>query len=249
MNIDLSGKTALITGGTHGIGLAIAHQLLDNGCTVWVLARHINKDLCSRYRCQFLRCDVMDINDISAACKYLISSLQERYTELNFLINNVGGGGRWGTLQSRQAMYDCIEKNLGSTRHFTVHLLPTLLQAEYARVITISSIYGKESGHSSAPFFTAAKSAQIAFMKELSRMKNYVRQGITFNTICPGPIDISGTGWDKDETRQYIEEEIPMGRLGTPEEVASLALFLCSSSSSYINGATITVDGGLSRSY
>ena len=127
-------------------------------------------------------------------------------------------------------------------------LLELAGRISHARVITISSVYGKEAG--GKPWFTAAKSAQIAMMKEFSRIRDYALANITFNTVCPGPIDIPDTGWDTNSLERIgMENKIPMGRLGTTEEVASLVLFLCSRESSYITGTTIAVDGGLSRSF
>jgi 3-oxoacyl-[acyl-carrier protein] reductase len=121
-------------------------------------------------------------------------------------------------------------------------------------VVTITSIYGGKEG-GGRPWFTMAKAAETGLMKSLSAMAYLVREGITFNSVAPGGIDIAGTGFDDEKRRdpvafeRMIDAEYPLGRLGTPEEVAAVVAFLCSTQASLVNGANITVDGGQSRSF
>jgi len=120
-------------------------------------------------------------------------------------------------------------------------VLPRMVKNKWGRVVTISSIYGKEAG--GRPWFNVAKSAEISLMKSLSQDKTFVRKNITFNTICPGHIHVEGKADEKDL------EALPLGRMGTVAEVASVAVFLCSKQANLVNGACITVDGGESRSF
>src|SRR3990167_1310268 len=151
--------------------------------------------------------------------------------EIDFLIYNAGGGGTWTNERDQMeinyfAMLECIHQILG--------------RKHIKRVITISSIYGKEKGHN--PGFTASKASQIAYMKSLAgRYK-----GVTFNTICPGYIDV-GKPFHKDAPINYMIKQ--KSKIGKPEDVANLVVFLCSDKSSHINGATITVDGEESHSF
>jgi 3-oxoacyl-[acyl-carrier protein] reductase len=131
-------------------------------------------------------------------------------------------------------------------------ILPDMIEQKWGRVLTISSIYGREAG--GRPWFAAAKSAQIALMKSLSRTPEYVRNGITFNTVAPGAIMIPDTGWDKLQKKNPTEynrilEDLPMGRMGTPEDVANVVTFLCSDAARFVNGSCVVVDGGESRSF
>ena len=121
------------------------------------------------------------------------------------------------------------------------------------RVITITSILGKEGG--GRPWFNMAKASEVALMKTLSLTKYLVRDGITFNSIAPGGILIQGAGFEKEkddnpkEFEQMIDNEYPLGRMGTTEEVASVVAFIASDLSSLVNGAQITVDGGQTKAY
>jgi 3-oxoacyl-[acyl-carrier protein] reductase len=136
---------------------------------------------------------------------------------IDILINNFGGAGRNYSLIP---MYNNFEVSRELIKQFISQ------KKKWGRIITISSIYGKEKGPN--PEFTAAKSAQIAYMKSLAGRY----EGTTFNTICPGHIDV-GKGWTG----------------GDPKDVAYLVAFLCSDKASFINGACIVVDGGESHSF
>jgi len=199
---------ALVTGGTHGIGEAIAQELRSLGHDTFTPSRTVGYDLTK-------------MSDVERA----ISDAGD----VDILVNNVGGGGRYGDDS------EVLRKNIGATMYCSELVLPHMLECKWGRVITISSIHGRECG--SRPIFMAAKAAQIAWMKGMSRNKEYVRRGLTFNTVCPGNVYVEG--------KPRVEEEaLPMGRMGKPEEVAKLVAFLCSDDAAWINGSTITIDGG-----
>lgn len=146
------------------------------------------------------------------------------FPKIDILINNVGGGGTWSN------SYDIMKINFATMVNSTLRFMNTY-KGKAGRVITISSIYGKEKGHN--PGFVAAKASQIAYMKSLAGR----HKGITFNTICPGHIDVGKNFPDKPKI------------IGKPEDVANLVVFLCSDKAKHINGACITVDGGESHSF
>ncbi len=131
--------------------------------------------------------------------------------------------------------------------------IPNMLEKGWGRVVNITSIYGKQAG--GRPWFNIAKAAEMALMKNMSLKGEYVRNGITFNTVAPGSIYIEGTGWEAEKENdpeafsRKLKKDFPMGRMGTPAEVASVVAFLCSEEASFVNGACISVDGGESVSY
>ncbi len=124
---------------------------------------------------------------------------------------------------------------------------------KWGRIVTITSTLGRSGG--GRPWFNVAKTAQTALMKNLARNRNFVRQGITFNSVAPGCIAIQNTGWhdeelkDPESFKSMLDADFPLGRLGTPEEVADVVTFLCSVKASLVNGASILVDGGESTTF
>lgn len=261
MNLGLTGKFALVTGGSHGIGRAIAIELAKEGCKVCILSRNkkrieetstLIRETCGS-EILAVQADVMDASSIEK----VISIIESTWGRLHILINNVGGGGRWGKEQFHEVNYslweEVYEKNTGSAIRYTNAFLPFMLKEEWGRVVHISSIYGREGG--GRPWFNMAKSAQISHAKCMSKNFELVRKGITFNVVAPGGIMIPETGWDETRKnspqsfKEQMEKDYPLGRLGNPEEVASLVCFLSSERASLINGACITADGGQSHSF
>ena len=248
MDLGLQGKTALVTGGTHGIGLAIAKALYSEGCTVAVCARgRAGLQLARQEGFRAIRADVHFPEHIDR----VISKPVEHLGGLNILVNNVGGLGRAGEdrpeATEASVWDDVYERNAGAARRFTMLAIPHMLERKWGRVVTIASIHGREAG--GRPWFAAAKAAEIAMMKALSKDQRLVRAGITFNSVAPGSIMIEDTGWaatrdEKPEEYSQFLTTLPLGRLGTAEEVAQVVTFLCSEGAKYVNGACVVVDGG-----
>jgi|TARA_Y100001936_G_scaffold31661_1_gene29702 3-oxoacyl-[acyl-carrier protein] reductase len=259
---SMKDKTAIVTGGSHGIGLAIARQLGENGCKVIVCSRtqerldstktEFDK---SNINCATYKFDALNPKNTLDVVKTIIKD----NPKIDILINNVGGGGSWGvsdvTKTDLSVWREVLEKNTFSASIFTQQVLPSMIKNGWGRVITISSIIGKESRADCRPWFNMAKAAQVALMKSLSKDKKLVREGITFNTVSPGGIFIEETGFaklkqeDPKEYKSMVDRDYPLGRQGSPEEVANLVTFLCSESSSLINGSQIVIDGGQTNSY
>lgn len=259
MNLNLKGKCALITGGSHGIGQSIAFALAEEGCNVAICARDERKIFTTikmierkNVRVIGIPADVLIPADIENVVKKVITS----FGTLHILINNVGGGGRWGkeiTEDTKDRVWqEVYDKNAMAAVRFTKMVLPYMLKEKWGRIVAITSIYGKEGG--GRPWFNMAKAAEISLMKTLAMNKRYVRNNITFNSVAPGAIMIPDTGWDnlmREKPKEFknFVAQLPLGRLGTPEEVASLVVFLCSEKARLINGACIAVDGGESKSF
>lgn len=228
--MTLKGKTALVTGGTKGIGFAIAKKLHEQDVAIVVGSRK-PEGFHSMQGWMWYDYDAMH-------------GLPFFRGDFDILVNNVGGGGRWGGTFG-DTFYDIYEqvyrKNVEAAVRNTQLCVDHMLKNNWGRVVTISSIYGKESG--GKPWFNMAKASEISFMKSLSHDKDLVRHNITFNTVAPGHISVEGKPDEADLDR------FPLGRMGKPEEVANVVGFLCSEEASLVNGACITVDGGESISF
>lgn len=259
MDLQLQGKVAIVTGGTHGIGRAIALSLAAEGAKVAVCSRTearvkgMTADLAALTK-EFI-CTVADVTQ-TADLDRLLAEVTTRWGTVHILVNNVGGGGRWGKEiyeETEETVWmEVYEKNVLSAIRLTKKVLPFMRRQRWGRVVTITSIFGRESG--GRPWFCMAKSAQTSFMKAMAKAGYLAQDGITFNSVAPGAIMIPNTGWEKDlkekreEVADFVRRELPLGRMGTPEEVASVVAFLCSQQASLVNGASIPVDGGQSKS-
>ena len=260
MDLGLRGKYALVTGGSHGIGLATATALAEEGCHVAICARdqeRISKAV-SDLRAKGVKAigvsaDVLIPSDIEKVTK----TIADAWGRIDILINNVGGGGRWGSPvieeTAEDVWVDVYTKNAMAAIRFTRWAIPFMRQQKWGRVVTVASRHGYEGG--GRPWFNMAKSAEISLMKTLGMTPYLVRDGITFNTVAPGGIMIPDTGWEREMEedpeghRRKMDLEFPLGRLGLPEEVACVIAFLCSEKASLVNGATVAVDGSESRSF
>jgi 3-oxoacyl-[acyl-carrier protein] reductase len=247
-------KTALISGATHGIGKAIALELGKLGCNIVFFSsnservKNMKKILDEQKIKNFgVVADVFD----DFYLEKIFNEINKFCSGIDILINNVGGGGRWGlddVFQTPDSVWEEVfYKNFTVSMQLTKKVIPHMLNKEWGRVISITSIYGKQIG--GRPWFNVAKVSQTVLMSNLATKKEYATKGITFNSVAPGPIMIPDTGWEKmlaeqpEKYNQYIKD-LPMQRLGTPEEVAKVVAFLCSKDASFINGASIPVDGG-----
>lgn len=260
MDLGIRGsKYVLVTGGTHGIGRSIALALADEGCSIAVCSRNPErvKKTISELKAKGIDCLGIEADvTIKADIKKVMQKIIDRWSTIHILINNVGGGGRWGNEiveeTEERVWLEVFNKNALAAIRFTTLAIPFMRKQKWGRVITITSIFGREAG--GRPWFNMAKSAQTSLKKALARKHYLTKDGITFNSIAPGAITIPDTGWEKirkekpRELQDFIKHELPLGRLGTPEEVASVVVFICSQKASLLNGASIPVDGGQGRS-
>lgn len=260
MNMGIKGKYALVTGGSYGIGCSIALALANEGCNVAICAR--NKERIEETVAELkakgvksigISADVLQPSDIKRVMKTIIDS----WGTIHILINNVGGGGKWGSSSfeetSEDVWIDVYNKNTMAAVRFTRFAIPFMKKQKWGRVVTIASIQGREGGGRS--WYNMAKSAEISLMKTLAMNQEMCKNGITFNSIAPGAIIFPGNEWttlrkeNLNEFKRIINWKHPLGRLGTPEEVANAVVFICSEKASLINGACIPVDGGESKSF
>lgn len=248
-------KVALITGGSHGIGRAVALELASQGFDILIVARNSERLAAVQSECteRNVKCITL-VTDLMNPSSYpvVIDCALESYGVIDVLVNNFGGGGRWGNedplATDEEVWYEVMEKNYFSSVKLTLGFLPGMCRSGWGRIVSITSTLATQVG--GRPWFNASKVAQATLMKNFSKNKAYVRSGITFNTVAPGAIMIPDTGWatfadnDPKQFRDHVDTNMPLGRLGKPDEVAYAVSFLCSPRASLINGATILVDGG-----
>lgn len=260
MDLGLKGKRALVTGGSHGIGLATACALAQEGCDVAICSRTRTRLASAADRVRTFGhivlaepCDVHSSEAIKTFCDLVLDD----WGGIDILVNNVGGGGRWGKPSveetDERVWMEVYEKNALAAIRFTVRMLPHMRKQKWGRVVTITSRLGREGG--GRPWFNMAKAAQTSMMKTLGMDHELAGDGVTFNSVAPGNIMIPDTGWETEmrtepeRFQRLVAQECPLGRLGTPEEVGAVVAFICSRQASLINGAAIAVDGGESRTF
>ncbi len=248
---DVSGRTALVTGGSRGIGLMIARGLVEGGARVIVSSRKsadvqgAAEELARIGDCEAIPGDISTPEGAAA----LASATQERFPSLDILVNNAGAV--WGApLEDfpHEGWEKIVRTNVEGIFHLTVALLPSLRAAAQergsARVINIGSIDGLRTPWVENYSYSASKAAVHMLTRHLA--KRLAAEQITVNAIAPGPFESKMMSVLEDpQIRKTIEAEVPLGRIGQPEDVAGLTLFLASRAGAYMTGTVIPLDGGI----
>ena len=242
---DLSGKVALVTGASRGIGRATAHRLAEQGATVIAAARGDHAagcvaDITGRgHRAEALSVDVTD----ASALERVPAGIIERHGRLDVVVSNAGIARDQLLIRMKRAEWDAVlATNLTATFVLAQAAMRPMLKQRGGRIIAVSSVVG-QMGNAGQTNYAASKAGLVGFVKALAR--EVASRGITVNAIAPGMIDTDMARAIVDKRQGDWSAQIPLGRLGTVDEVAAAACFLASDEASYITGHVLAVNGGM----
>lgn len=243
----LTGKIALVTGASRGIGKQIALTLAKNGATVIVnyngskerADEVVNEITAEGGSAEAVQCNVSD-ND---ACAEMVKYILDKYKRVDILVNNAGITKDNLVMRMSEEDFDAvIDTNLKGTFHTIHHLYRAFLKQRSGKIINLSSVSGV-MGNAGQANYSASKAGVIGLTKSVAR--ELASRGICVNAVAPGFIESDMTDALSEDAKKGILSTIPMGRPGQAQEVADLVLFLAGSSSDYITGQVININGGM----
>jgi len=258
MELGLSGKVALVTGASRGIGRAIALGLAAEGCRVVLCARgrealdaavgEARQRAGAGGDAAGVAADVATPEGVAA----LIETARDRFGGIDIVVNNVGGSGARDFASADEADFRSVmERNFFPALRVSMAARPHLGARGGGVIVLVASIWGREAG--GGPSYNVAKAAEISLGKAMAR--DLARENIRVVTVAPGSVLFPGGGWERRQQADpegiaaFVAREIPFGRFGQPEEIADVVTFLCSARAGWITGACIPIDGGQSKAY
>ena len=245
--MDFTNKTAVVTGGSRGIGLAIATKLAQGGANIAILyvgneSEGIKaKEELSQYgtKVEQYFCDVSDFE----ASQKVVEQVIEEFGGIDFLINNAGITRDKLILNMDEKDFDAvISVNLKGAFNMIKHTYKHFMKKRFGRIVSTSSIVGL-NGNAGQANYSASKAGIIGLTKSVA--KELAGRGVTANAVAPGYIGTDMTNVLSDKVKDAMKAQIPAKRIGTPEDVANVVAFLCSDEAAYVTGEVIRVDGGL----
>ncbi len=247
MTFDFSGKSVLVTGGTRGIGRAIVEAFAQAGARVAFTYRSsVQEAEALQQQLEQSGTAVLsfqaDAADLEAAGR-VVEAILEAWGTIDVLVNNAGITRDNLLLRMSEADWDAVlAANLKSVFNFCKQVYRPMMRQRSGRIINVSSVVGV-IGNAGQTNYAASKAGIIGFSKSLARELG--SRGITVNVVAPGYIETDMTAALPEQARQAMLSSIPLGRPGTPEDVAQAVLFLASAAASYITGHVLHVDGGM----
>ena len=247
MNLELEGKIAVVTGGTRGIGFAIAQSLAEEGAIpVLIYASHDAAATLAEEKLKSiqpkttkLKCDVSQETQV----RDVFESFLKQTGRIDILVNNAGITKDNLLARMKEEEWDhVIQVNLKSVFLMSRAVMRPMMKHKCGRIINIASIVA-QSGNPGQTNYTASKGGMISFTKSLAR--EVASRAITVNAIAPGYIETDMTAHLPEKTKGIMLAHIPLGRLGKPEDVGSIVTYLASPKAAYITGQVIGVNGGL----
>ncbi len=244
----MKGKIALVTGGLGGIGTSICQHLFDEGAEVIATYfRQGDHESAKQWQAEQLKngyeFDIYYVNVTDfESCEALIQTMGEKGQRIDILVNNAGITADTPFYKMDQKQWESVlHTNLDSLFNITRQVINNMINRRYGRIINISSINGQK-GQYGQTNYSASKAGIHGFTKALAL--EVANKGITVNTISPGYIATTMVMKMKEEVIEKIVSQIPLGRLGKPEEIARAVCFLASENSGFITGSNLTINGG-----
>ncbi len=242
----LDGKIAIVTGGTAGIGRAIALKLAAEGAKVYIFGRNqergdavVAEIVQSKKEAVFLQVDVSKTQDVTEAIKNILKDCGQ----VDILVNNAGVTRDQLLMRMSEDDWDVVmDINVKSCYNLSHALVRSMMKARRGKIINVSSVVGI-TGNAGQANYAASKAAIIGFTKALA--KELASRGICVNCIAPGFIETQMTEVLNEQQQKATLDQIPMGRMGSTEDIANAVLFLSCPESDYITGQVLTVDGGM----
>ncbi|MDK0787311.1 3-oxoacyl-[acyl-carrier-protein] reductase [Clostridium perfringens] len=243
----LKDKVAIVTGGTRGIGRAIALKLADHGANIVINYRNSDKEAeelkaileGKGVKVLTVKCDISNFED----SKNLMDKCKEVFGKIDILVNNAGITKDTLIMRMKEEDFDnVIDVNLKGTFNCAKHASAIMLKQRFGKIINMTSVVGI-AGNAGQVNYAASKAGVIGLTKSLA--KELGSRGITVNAVAPGFINTDMTASLSEKVKEEASKNIPLKRLGDPEDVANLVGFLASDASNYITGQVINVDGGM----
>lgn len=246
MSEGLKGRVALVTGGSRGIGESIARQLARLGASVVLTARteagaeKIAMEI--RAGGDSATAAVLDVDD-PAAVESCVASVLETHQRIDILVNNAGITRDNLLMRMKSEDWEAvISTNLGGAYRMSRAVVSKMVRARYGRIVNITSVVGT-LGNPGQANYAASKAGVEAFSRSLARELG--SRNITINCVAPGLIDTEMTRALDEKQRNALMSQVPLGRLGTPQDVADAVAFLVGSGAAYVTGITLHVNGGM----
>ncbi|ELC8424099.1 TPA: 3-oxoacyl-[acyl-carrier-protein] reductase [Clostridium perfringens] len=243
----LKDKVAIVTGGTRGIGRAIALKLADHGANIVINYRNSDKEAEELkaileekgVKVLAVKCDISNFED----SKNLMDKCKEVFGKIDILVNNAGITKDTLIMRMKEEDFDnVIDVNLKGTFNCAKHASAIMLKQRFGKIINMTSVVGI-AGNAGQVNYAASKAGVIGLTKSLA--KELGSRGITVNAVAPGFINTDMTASLSEKVKEEASKNIPLKRLGDPEDVANLVRFLASDAANYITGQVINVDGGM----